>query len=549
MKPPPAKTPTNALVPKMRSLHRSDALRLQPHADLTYTRLEGVEVVGASVYQSIFTGSLLRGCTFREVDFRRADLDACRFERCRFIGCDFSACDIRFAAFAACDFQGCKLDGAVIRECSFENVTIIQCSFVNAVLDGDVFARSVMEDCRLTKSSYVHSRSQSCTYRNIDFDDCSFLYQTMIDCEFTQCAVSVEYVGLIFGLTPQNLGSFRYYFIGERRSRRIHPSDLAILLDEYAKRGWAIGLAILRMTLGATSVAYAISEYIRFLEMTRQAAMRSRREELGFLVAVMTELARQERLPLLACWLLAQLLAREAQVLQGGLIDDVERGGLDVLHTRVQRLAVSIAERVEETNPFRRGTVGDRTVVLRLTFERHPTVDIVELIKDCVRAAGEANSVRPRVIAVRDGSVIVWLVLSTIAFVSLRRLLAAITGCVQEVGRLTLSTQMAALIHEARLTDRTLSAGLATRDDGAAILRKLHRIMIFAASLDWLSDPTLGGLGRDNLKKWSATLLKGASQKAPREKPTPESVRLTGKRSPRKGGRKRSPSPGRKRRG
>jgi hypothetical protein len=549
VKPRPPKTSTNALVPKIRSLQRSDASRLQPHADLTYTRLEGVEVVGASVYQSIFTGSLLRDCTFREVDFRRADLDACRFEQCRFIGCDFSASDIRFATFAGCDFQGCKLNGAVIRECSFEDVKISQSSFVNAVLDGDVFVRSVMEDCGLTKSSYVHGRSQACTYRNIDFDDCSFLYQTMIDCEFTQCAVSVEYVGLVFGLTPQNLASFRYYFIGERRSRRIRPSDLGILLDEYAKRGWAIGLAILRMTLEATSVVYAISEYIRFLETARQAAMRSRREELGFLVAVMTELARQERLPLLACWLLAQLLAREAQVLQGGLIDEVERGGLDVLHTRVQRLAISIAERVEETNPFRRGTVGDATVALRLTFERHPTVDIVRLIKDCVHAAGDSNSIHPRVVAVRDGSVIVWLVLSTIAFVSLRRLIAAITGCVQEVGRLTLSMQMAALIYEARSTDRTPSSGLATRDDGAAILRKLHRIMIFAASLRWLSDPNLGGLGRDNLKKWSATLLKGAPEKTHRKESMPGLVPVTVKRSPRKGGRKRSPSPGRKRRG
>lgn len=544
----PPKKPPSALVPTLRSLQRSDALRLQPHADLTYTRLEGVEVIGASVYQSIFTGSLLRGCTFRDVDFRRADLDACRFEQCRFIDCDFSACDIRFAAFAACDFQDCKLDGAVIRECSFENVKITQCSFVNAVFDGDVFARSILEDCRLTKSSYVHSRSQSCTYRNIDFDDCSFLYQTMIDCEFTGCAVSVEYVGLIFGLTPQNLASFRYYFIGERRSRRIRPSDLPLLLDEYARRGWAIGLAILRMTLRATSVAYAISDYIRFLERTRQAAMRSRREELSFLVVVMTELARQERLPLLSCWLLAQLLSREAQVLQGGVIDDVERGGLDVLHTRVQRLAVSIAERLEETNPFRRASVIDGAVVLRLTFDHHPAVDIVELIKDCVRATGESNSVRPRVVAVRDGSVIVWLVLSTIAFVSLRRLIAAITGCVQEVGRLTLSTQMAALIHEAGSLERKSSSGLAMREDAAAVLKKLHRIMVFAASLRWLSDPALGGLERDNLKKWSATLLREAPQ-TQNEKSASDLVQIKGKRSPHKGGRKRSPSPGRKRRG
>src|ERR1700730_14310604 len=127
-------------------------------SDLTYRRIDGVNVTTADLYMSLFTGSLIRDSAFDKVAFHRSDLDGIRAENCTFRNCDFTNCDIRSSVFANCEFEGCDFDGALIDDCQGQSCKLISCSLEGASLTHCEFRRSSFDDCKISRASLLPTK-------------------------------------------------------------------------------------------------------------------------------------------------------------------------------------------------------------------------------------------------------------------------------------------------------------------------------------------------------------------------------------------------------
>jgi hypothetical protein len=492
---------------------------------LSYRCIEGLVVSDADLFQSLFGGAILRDCQFTNVVFARSDLNGTRVERCTFIDCDLTSCDIRFANFSNTTFVRCRLEGALVHQCSFSKVGFEECSFENGVHDGNVFEQCSIRRCTVYRSSHINNKAFATHYEGIPFEQGSLMYCVARDCTFIDCSIGIESVGMVFGLTRDVLERLSYYFPGESEPRQLGEAVPEVIMQEYAVRGWAIGLAILKMNLGFTSIAYAVKEYFDFLLRSDTDILHPPREELSFVVDVFDELAHDQKLPLLCCWDALRYFTVARRVMsQSSQAAVRESSSVGLLLTRIEMLTSGLLKLLERSvSPLERSMDGT-PMLLELTFDKRPKIDAVDLIREATTAANFPCDLQPRLLQTRRGSHIETLALCGSSLIALRLVLMAANGCLLELVKLRVNATLlvSADLRLPRKARRTPTMAYLTRARTA-----VDGVVKFVSSLRWLSDPQLKGWGSDNLKRI-------AGSGVPRGEPRPRTVKRAARTTRRK---------------
>src|SRR4051794_21183022 len=88
--------------------------------------------------------------------------------------------------------------------------------------------------------------------------NCTFLYIVMRGCTFVECSLNAESVGMLYGITIENLESFRFIYLGQHQEAPEPAFVLEAITNEYEARGWHFGLTILRLNFKMSSALYAL---------------------------------------------------------------------------------------------------------------------------------------------------------------------------------------------------------------------------------------------------------------------------------------------------
>lgn len=506
---------SNSLTPMRRALIPYESTEHRRHSDLSYRCIEGLTASDADLFQSLFGGAILRDCNFTAVNFARSDFNGTRIEGCTFTDCDLTSCDIRFVDFSRTTFVRCRLEGALIHHCSMTDVVFDECSFENGVIDGNVFERCAIRRCRVYRSSHINNKTFASYYEEIPFEQGSLMYWIARDCTFTGCSIGIESVGMVYGLSRADLERFAYFFPGEDEPRRLGDAVAEVVMQEYAVRGWAIGLAILKINLIFTSIAYAIKEYFDFLLRSDADLLHPPREELSFVVDVFDELSRDQKLPLLCCWdaLRYFKVARRAAMSQSSQAAVRESSSVGLLVTRIEMLTASLLKALEKSITLLERSMSSAPMLLELTFEHAPQVHATQLIREATEAASLPCDLKPKLLQTKSGSHMEVLMICGSSLIALRLMLIATNGCLLELVRMRVN---AALLLSPDLKipkkkqRRTSTTAYLTRARAA-----VDGVVKFVSSLRWLSDPRLKGWGTDNLKRVAGTRLPN-EESAPR---------------------------------
>src|SRR5262249_55646123 len=140
--------------------------------------------------------------------------------------------------------------------------------------------------------------------------DCTFLYMIFQNCRFHSTAINAEAVGMVFGLTRENLNELSFIYLGRKQEALAGEDPFQMLLDSYAEHRWEIGIAVTRVNFNLTSDVFALREYLHGFLQDAAMGRAIKAEELRFLMDVLLELQLQNRLPLLSVIELIESISR-----------------------------------------------------------------------------------------------------------------------------------------------------------------------------------------------------------------------------------------------
>src|SRR6185295_906018 len=410
--------------------------QLVPKSDFTHRVIENLFVEDKSLHRSLFTGAILRSCQFQDVDFSRSDLDGMRIESCQFIRCNLEGADIRSSVISRSKFQDSNLNSAMLTDCTVVDSVMDGCAARSSVISRTSFVGSRLSRCELTRASCTLNTFTSTEFSSMSLGDCTFLYMIFRSCLLNNVSMNAESLGLSFGISLDQISKMHILYLGDQQSMP-EPAEIpAVLLDSYAERNWAMGIAVVSINFGMTSIALALHSYLQSSLDDLASGRAVRTEELHFLVDVLRELRSQERLPLLTLIEFSDAFSSLLYRLdQKGITDDLSRERLEI-----QRFAGEIYYLIQEQLDifeasrlrFGQGSNSDE-VNLEITFEDQPSIDIISILNELSQASGFQIGKRSSLLAVRRGSYIE--IVSTVLFsvLSLQMLLFLLNGCIIQV--------------------------------------------------------------------------------------------------------------------
>jgi len=529
----PTKPETEALVVAPRTLSSvADLLKSAgPNSDFSYRVFEDLVLVGANFHRSLFTGAVFRACRFSGVEFSRSDLDGFKAESCTYENCRFVGCDIRSSSFDGCAFTQCTLDEALIKDCTFDRCEFKDTSWQQTVTSECSFDATTLDSCPLTRSSITQNRFSRSRFVDMTLGDCSFLYIIFASCTFERCAINAESVGMIFGITVEELQNFEIWHSGQPLAGPESSQIVSAFLYEYARRGWSLGVSIMRLNFHLTAELYAIHEYLTALESDVENGFLLNREELDFLARVMTELHANDRLPLLAVMDALKVAWRAAARNDTELHGSHNQRSLNSFISSVTLLMQEIVGQIERTGITGRDVADRRAVTAAFVFNHKPAVRLGHLLTR-LHDRGAVGAAQSRLLEVRRGSHIeIWsapvgvLVLFNLMLIALN----------SSVARLT-ELQARLIVLRRRKPPRKFMKMASTppRDSAAVIEPLLKKLFAVAMSMTFLSSPDLKGLTFDNVKTIDVVASKA-------KRPRPKLLAAKSE-TPAKSGRKKLPT-------
>lgn len=468
-------------------------------SDLTYRKIDHVEVNGVDLYMSILTGSLIRESTFDNVLFHRSDLDGIRAEKCVFRDCDFSNCDIRSSVFAECVFERCSFDGALIDDCQGQ-----ACQFNDSSLEGVSLAhcnfhQSTFKASKISRASLLHNKLYECEVIDVNVGDCTILYTIVRDCRLTAITISGECIGGIFGITRDQLEDMSISYLGEDEAVPPESDLLALIYEQYVRRRWSIGQLVFNLNFNLVSVLAAFDAYLsisfnRFVEFGFVKG-----DELEFIADLMEELALQERLPLLsAINVLDWCSALEAAIKESDSGASENSG--DPFRTFVSRVVLltnRLLDRLDVALPQIPIDKSNQPFCIEATFLEKPVVTIPELLNSIKTPSLSGDSASSQLLASRSGSYVEVVLTTLSSVVALQVLLYLINGCVIQLTEL--KERMRALTRKRAPKSYVQLALSNTQHASPIVLSVLPGLLAYVKGLGWLKQPALGGFAASNI--------------------------------------------------
>lgn len=468
-------------------------------SDFSYRLIENVELADSSLYQSLFTGTIVRNCVFTRVDFRRSDLDGTRFEGCQLLNCRLEGVDIRTSVFSRTLVQETRVDESLLENCTFNDCDLINSTFGFSNLNHNWFLGTTFTNCALKHSTSRLNRFERCQFQNMELGDCTFLYAIMLRCNFIDSKVNAESIGTFYGISRENLRSLDFIYLGEKQATPKDGDIVATLTESFRERHWIIGLTIMALNFQLTSVVAALALFLRELNTNAQQGRALKSDELEFFIEVLRVLGSVERLPGLAIVRALETMDRVLDSLGEQLPPNPrETRAMRDFSEELLSLFLAMLDHLQEASIRPRRNLRDARVILSATFKTMPGVSLCELIDKAAEASGFAIEGHATTISVRHGSWTEVISTTLLSVLSLQVLLFLVNGCVIQ------ATELKARMHvlmAKKPTKTYLQEALRPRQHVPAYLAEpLKRLVSLAWGLDWLADPQLKGLLPENIE-------------------------------------------------
>lgn len=462
-----------------------------PRSDLTYRKLEGLTVVEADLYQSLFTGSLIRDCIFNRVRFNRSDLDGLRVEGSTFIECDFTTCDIRSSLFSRCKFEQCILNDSFVDDCHFQGCELTDCSFKNAITSHCNFHDTLFRACGLSPGTFLHNKMYNCSISEMILGDCTLLYLILRNCTLEHISINAESVGAIFGLTRKQLSDAEIVYLGEKAPIPEGSDVVDLTYDEYKQRKWFLGQLVLALNYGLLSTVGAFDNYLRDTHTRFAEIGFAKGDEIQFLGDLLQELEDLERLPLLA---VLNCLEWCSTLENGFTEEDASARSGDSLRTFASRavfLTSKLVDKLEQNLPEGVFKDTDVPLLLRATFVEKPDIALHEVLNSVSVVSTFELSESSYLIRSEKGSyaeIVYTTLMSVLAF---QIFLFLINGCVIQLTEL--KQRLKVLSSKSASKPYRDLALVPLQQASPVLLSALRSLSQYAKGLPWLKETFLSG--------------------------------------------------------
>lgn len=473
-------------------------LEFRPRSDLTYRSFEALNLTGQSLEQSLLTGSLLRSCRFDKVDFRRCDLDGMRIERTAFSGCDFSNVDVRSSALIDCTFTDCNFEEALVTDCSFDRTTLSDVSFAHAAVSDCSFSECDLNACHIARSSFVQNRFVGSRVERMALADCTFSYNVMKACNFREVKINAESLGLVYGLSLDNVVGMGLIHLGADENLDVTGDIIPSLVDTYRLRRWHLGVAVLRLNFALTSNVYALDQYLDTVRETGRAGGIIKRDELRFLGTILSDLERNERMPLVS-WIAATELVAELVESTGSSTLESEHAGdsLRALASRLYSIGAEALDRFEQQRLPLASADQDHTVRLTLRFDERPAIPVWEMLNMASGMSGLDVAHESGLLDQRSGSYVEVVRTTLLSAAALQMFLFLLNGCVVQLTELR--ARASALARKKLPQPYALLATQPRQQLPPFLSAAIHSLAGKMGLIKWLVDPKLKGYTPTNL--------------------------------------------------
>lgn len=471
-----------------------------PQSDLSNSVYADVILENKDLHQCLFSQSLIRDSSFRNVDFNNSDFDGARIENCTFESCNFDDCDIRASALANVRFVACNLGNIYLSD-----NTLDHCTFERTSLRSTAIAGNSLQDCEFTHSDLSRASVTRCRFEATRFvgmllGDCTFLYIVMRNCTFIGCSLNAESVGMLYGITLENLKSFRFIFLGQHQEAPDPEIVLQAVADEYETRGWQFGLAIIRLNFRMTSALYALRAFFGVFWRQVSEGTLPHRDELDFLGVVLRELESEKRLPLLVCidlvemvWKVLQLWENDPTIEKRHASAALQRFSVEsVMH--VNRLIAQLeAERLQLEH-----VEVDEEIAATVEFVNKPAIGIAEFMTDVARASQIGVSGRTRSLSHSSGSYIEIVGTTLLSLAALQTAIFLLNGCLIQLTELKYRINV---MKSDQPPPRYLARVLKPQQEIPPVVQAmLDHLTTYLRKSDILRDPDLKGLSENNIR-------------------------------------------------
>jgi uncharacterized protein YjbI with pentapeptide repeats len=469
----------------------------EPRSDLSYRLIERMDVAGRSVNSSGFSGSILRNCSFVDVDFSRSDLDGMRIENCRFRNCDLSRIDLRSSTISNSEFRDCSLEGADLLDSTFIEVSFRNASFIRTSTHGTHFERCAFVSCSLSGASWTLCTVRQSTFAQMLLGDCTFMYNVMKGCTFTDSSAEVEAIGMVYGLTRSNLVHLRFLYQGEEQPVPEGADVVDLLADVYEQKRWGVGVMVMRLNFGLTSRVYAIREYFRWLSDALASGMVVRTEEIDFVGMLFRDLRAAKALPLLnvidcidvlngpVAASIAHLKETRTYAMIGNLTGSLQALLVEMLE-EFERERIALPRRVREDQPL----------VVRARFAEQPAASLAELL-GTAGIASELSVGYPSVtLETSVGSFIEIAKTSVYSVLALQIVLVLLNGCA--IQALVLKERVRHLFSASTPAEFRRMALQPRQQMPVKVMASFQALADYVSRLPWFGRADLGGYAPEN---------------------------------------------------
>jgi uncharacterized protein YjbI with pentapeptide repeats len=476
-----------------------------PQSDLSNSIYEHIDLESKDLHQCLFSQSLLRDSTFRNVDFSNSDFDGARIENCTFQACDLNDCDIRASTLSDVRFIDCNLSSIYMSDNTFNHCTFARTSLRSSTIAGNSLLNCEFEQNDLSRSSVTRCRFETTRFVAMLLGNCTFLYIVMRNCLFFDCSLNVESVGMLYGITLENLKSFHFIYLGKHQEAPEPELVLQAISDEYETRGWHFGLTVIRLNFNTTSALYALRAYFTVFWRQASGGMLPHRDELDFLGVVLHELESETRLPLLACvdlvelvWKVLQLWENESAIEKKHAFAALQRFSVESIMT-TNRLIDQLNDQRLQLEHVKT----DETIVAKVRFSDPPSFAISEFMTDVAYVSEIGVSRSTHAITQFTGSYIEIVETTLLSLVALQTALFLLNGCLIQLTELKHRVNV---MKSDQPPPQYLTRVLSARQEIPPVVQAmLDHLIGYLRNSEILRDPHLKGLSEKNFSDVTVT--------------------------------------------
>ena len=471
-----------------------------PQSDLSNSVYANVILENKDLHQCLFSQSLLRDSTFRNVDFNNSDFDGARIENCIFESCNFDDCDIRASALANVRFVACNLGNIYLSDNTLDHCTFERTSLRSTAIAGNSLMRCEFIHSDLSRASVTRCRFEATRFVGMLLGDCTFLYIVMRNCTFIECSLNAESVGMLYGITLENLKSFRFIYLGQHHEAPDPEIVLQAAADEYEARGWQFGLTIIRLNFRMTSALYALRAFFGVFWRQVSGGTSPHRDELDFLAVVLRELESEKRLPLLVCIDLVEMVWKALRLWENDPAVEKRHASAALQRLSVESVMLTnrlIAELDDERLQMEH-VEADEEIVATVEFANKPAIGIAEFMTHVAQVSQIGVSGLTRSLSQSTGSYLEMVETTLLSLAALQTAVFLLNGCLIQLTELKHRVNV---MRSDQPPPSYLTRVLTPHQEVPPVVQAmLDHLTVYLRKSDILRDPDLKGLSENNVR-------------------------------------------------